>query len=176
MLNNKSTLIALLSAAVLTACGGGGGDGTAVDARTKYVGTWTSGCDNDGPNFYVKSSITLRTQGAADLVGDYSEKNYNDSNCTDQKTGEWAGDSWTNTYSFVGSTQNLDGGGVADKVRMTLPDDEYAGQTFAAILYTADNKLWTKYNDPDIPDSNENLDGEFPKAIDPDNHMTKVSN
>lgn len=34
MLNTKTTLIALFSAAMLTAYGGGGGDGTAADAGT----------------------------------------------------------------------------------------------------------------------------------------------
>ncbi len=53
MLNTKTTLLALLSAAMLTACGGGG-DGAAVDARTKYVGTWLAQCSFAS---YVGNSI-----------------------------------------------------------------------------------------------------------------------
>ena len=192
MLKTKTTLIALLSAAVLTACGGGGTANTdnadsesvndtpevvATDARTKYVGTWTSGCEFENPNFYIKSTTTLRTQGSAELVGDFLEENYTDSNCTVPIAGELASDSWINTYTFLGSTKTSDDGKVVDKVRMTLPDDEYAGQNFAAVLYIADNKLWTTFNDPDIADTAENVDGEgFPNALDLDSYMTKVSN
>ena len=176
MLNTKTTLITLLSAAVLTACGGGG-DGAAVDARTKYVGTWTSGCDFEITNFYIKSSITLRTQGAADLVGDYSEQYYNDSNCATPKTGPNSSDSWTTTYTFVGGTKTLTDGKVVDKVRATVPDEDRGTETFPAILYTADNKLWGEINDPDTLDANEDVDGEgFPNAPDTNSYLTKVTN
>jgi hypothetical protein len=175
MLNTPTTLIALLSAAVLTACGGGGGDGT--DARTKYVGTWTSGCDFENTDFYIKSTITLRTQGSADLVGDYSELYYTDSNCTVRMTGANASDSWTTTYTFVGSTKTLADGKVVDKVRATVPEEGQANVRVQAILYTADNKLWGEINEPDVADSSENVDSEgFPNTLDANDYLTKVTN
>jgi hypothetical protein len=175
MLNTKTTLIALFSAAVLAACGGGG-DGTDTDARIKYLGTWASGCDLETTNSYSKSSITMRTQGAANLLGDYSEQYFDDSNCTVPKTGADASDSWTNTYTFEG-TKTLADGKVVDTVRITLPDDEYAGQTFPYILYTADNKLWGELNDPDIPDVDEDVDAAgFPTALTPSRYLTRISN
>lgn len=141
------------------------------------MGTWTSGCDFETTNFYIKSSITLRTQGAADLVGDYSEQNYTDSNCATPMTGPNSSDSWTTTYTFVGSTKILTDGKVVDKVRATVPDEDRGTETFAAIFYIADNKLWGEINDPDTPDANEAVDSEgFPDALDTTYYLTKVTN
>ncbi len=84
MLNTKTTLIALFSAAMLTACGGGGGDGTAadagtdggegttVDARTKYLGTWLAQCSFSsyvgGSIRYEKERIVVALQGDTNLA------------------------------------------------------------------------------------------------------------
>ncbi len=176
MLNTKKTLIALLSAAVLTACGGGGA-GTAVDARTKYVGTWIAQCSFSsyvgGSIRYEKERIVIALQGASNLAVTSTEILYSDNACTQAAT-PGTGDTTEATLTFVGGTKTLVDGKVVDKVQAAFADLNPGVTTVPAILYTADNKMYVQHNDPDEPVP---VDGEgFPNMLDTNSYITKVSN
>ena len=176
MLDTKTTLIALLSAAMLTACGGGG-DGAAVDARTKYVGTWLAQCSFAsyvGNSIrYEKERVVIALQGDTNLALTSTEILYLDSDCTQPAT-PGTGDTTEATMTFVGSTKTLTDGKVVDKVRAALADQNPGDAPVPAILYTADNKMYAQINDPDEP---VDVDGEgFPNALDTNSYLTKVTN
>lgn len=178
MQKTKTTLIALLSAAVLTACGGGGGDGTTTDPRTKYVGTWHAQCSTaswlpgDIPR-YEKEQIVIRSEGDSNLAVTSTEILFLDSSCVQPATGE-TGDTNQATLTFIGSTKTLADGKVVDKVRAALAHLDPGVTTVAAILYTAENKIYVQINDPDEPVA---VDGEgFPNALNLDDYQTKADN
>lgn len=186
MLNTKTILIALLSAAMLTACGGGGGDGTAadagteggeVDARTKYVGTWLAQCSFAsyvGNSIrYEKERVVIALQGDTNLALTLTEILYLDSACTQPAT-PGTGDTTEGTMTFVGGTKTLTDGKVVDKVRAALADQNPGDTPVPVILYTADNKMYAQINDPDEPVAVDN-EG-FPDALDTTSYLSKVIN
>lgn len=178
MLNTKTTLMALISVAALTACGGGGGDGgTTVDARIKYVGTWLEECIPDplgGQTRYRREQVVIALQGESDLVATSTDLFYSDPACT-QPAASGTGNPDQATFTFIGSTKTLADGKVVDKVRAAFPAMP-PGVTEPAILYTADNKLYIQANSPDAP-APVPVDSEgFPEEIDTKDYVTKVSN
>lgn len=176
MLDTKITCLALIGAVVLTACGGGGGDDeVAIDARSKYIGDWQTGCSlaqllPGGIAQYEKEVVEIRLQGASSVVITSTEHVYLDGNCTLPATPA-LGDVTSSTLTFVG-TKSVDDK-VVDKARAALADLA-PNTTVPAIIYTAENKLYTQINRPNRPVA---ADSEgFPIALDLNSYITKVSN
>jgi hypothetical protein len=174
----KTTWMALMGAAVLTACGGGGSDGEGTDARTKYVGTWLAECSiafllPGAVPRYETEQISIRLQGDTSLALTSTEFFYLDAACTQPATGE-GGDTFESTLTFVGSNKTLSDGKVVDKVRAAFPDSA-PNTTTPAILYTADNKMYVQFNDPEEEPVPVDSEG-FPDALNLSNSFTKVSN
>lgn len=169
-----------LSAAVLTACGGGGGGGggDGTDARIKYVGIWIAPCSPTSPvggmPRYEKEQIVIALQGTSNLAVTLTEILYLDSTCIQAAT-PGTGDTAEATLTFVGSTKTLADGKVVDKVQAALTDLNPGMTTVPAILYTADNKMYVQYNDPDEPPVPSDREG-FPDTLDTNSYITKVTN
>jgi hypothetical protein len=177
MLNMHTTVIALLSATLLTACGGG--DSASADVRTKYVGTWQENCFGPsiqpGGTRYHRERITIRLSGDTGLALISTDLVFLDSACNQPAPGE-PGETTESIVTFLGSTKTLTDQKVVDKVRLPLANSNLPNTTTPAVLYTADNKLYIQANTPDEP-TPVPVDGEgFPNALNLDDHYTKVIN
>ncbi len=182
MLSMHTAAIALLTATMLTACGGG--DSASVDVRAKYVGTWQDNCfgpsiQAGGTRYYLER-ITISLRGDTGLALKSTDLVFLDSACNQPAAGE-TGETTESIVTFLGSTKTLTDQKVVDKVRLPRADSNPPGTTtppvlYPAVLYTADNKLYIQANTPDEP-APVPVDSEgFPNALNLDDRYTKVIN
>lgn len=145
MFKAKKVALAAFTAVALMGCGGGDGDADTIDARTKYVGEWQSGCEVYGRTS-ERSFVTFSLRGSDELKMAVKNIEYANTDCSGDVLGTNSSD---DAFKFVGTKLDSEGQEV-DSVTMSAPDD---GDPLKAILAVRNNRLYAmpKFPDEDVP-------------------------